>query len=129
MAIRAVPFSRRVAVRLVCVHALASRAVPGSAGIVRFVATTGRDKKKKGGRRRNYEPTVELTGIKKLLPTGWANWLGFTLFGVCTVALLVEFVVALGRDGHTDWIAAIGLAGLFGWITVLFAITRWKDYI
>ena len=85
-------------------------------------------KKKGGGRRRNYEPTVELTGVKKLLPTGWGNWLGFTLFGVCTVALVVEFFVALGRD-HNDWIAALVLAGLFGWITVLFAITRWKDYI
>lgn len=86
-------------------------------------------KKKQGGRRRNYEPTVELTGIKKLLPTGWGNWLGFVLFGVSTLALLIEFVVALGRDGRTDWIAALVLAGLFGWITVLFAITRWKDYI
>lgn len=86
-------------------------------------------KKKQGGRRRNYEPTVELTGVKKLLPTGWANWLGFSLFGFCAAALIVEFFVALGRTGHTDWIAAIGLAGLFVWITVLFAITRWKDYI
>jgi hypothetical protein len=93
------------------------------------VATGKSSKKKQAGRRRNYEPTVELTGIKKLLPTGWANWLGFTLFGICTVALVVEFFVALGRTGHTDWIAALGLAILFGWITVLFAITRWKDYI
>lgn len=87
------------------------------------------NKKKQGGRRRNYEPTVKLTGVQKLFPTGWANWLGFLLFGFCTVALLVEFVVALGRDGHTDWIAALGMSVLFGWITVLFAITRWKDYI
>ncbi len=93
------------------------------------MATGNSSKKKQGGRRRNYEPTVELTGIKKLLPTGWANWLGFALFGLCTVALLVEFVFALGRTGHNDWIAALVLAGLFGWITVLFAITRWKDYI
>ncbi len=89
----------------------------------------GANKKKQGGRRRNYEPTVELTGFRKLFPTGWANWLGFGLFGICTIALLVEFVVALGRANHYDWIAALGLAGLFGWITVLFAITRWKDYI
>ena len=93
------------------------------------MASARSSKKKQGGRRRNYEPTVELTGFKKLFPTGWANWLGFGLFGICTLALVVEFVVALGRDGHTDWIAALVLAGLFGWITVLFAITRWKDYI
>jgi hypothetical protein len=92
------------------------------------VAST-RSKKKQGGRRRNYEPTVELTGIRKLMPTGWANWLGFCLFGLCTLALIVEFFFALGRSGHTDWIAALVLAGFFGWITVLFAITRWKDYI
>jgi hypothetical protein len=88
-----------------------------------------RNTKKKGGRRRNYEPTVELTGIRKLLPTGWGNWVGFCLFGFLTIALLIEFVVALGRTGHTDWIAALGLSFAFAWITVLFAITRWKDYI
>ncbi len=93
------------------------------------VAKSSRNTKKSGGRRRNYEPTVELTGIKKLLPTGWANWLGFILFGVLAAALLVEFIRALNRDGHTDWIAAAVLCGLFTWITALFAITRWKDYI
>ena len=72
---------------------------------------------------------MELTGIYKLLPSGWANWIGFVLFGLLTLALLVEFFVALGRDGHTDWVAALGLSFLFGWITVLFAITRWKDYV
>ena len=90
---------------------------------------TGRSKKKKGGRRRNYEPTVELTGVRKLLPTGWGNWGGFLLFGSLSIALFVEFIVALGREGKNDWIAAIILCGLFVWITVLFAITRWKDYI
>jgi hypothetical protein len=94
-----------------------------------MATSKSKSKKKQGGRRRNYEPAVELTGFKKLLPTGWGNWLGFVLFGLSTMALLVEFVVALGRDGHTDWIAALVLAGLFAWITVLFAITRWKDYI
>lgn len=93
------------------------------------MATGKSTKKKQGGRRRNYEPTVELTGIRKLLPTGWANWLGFVLFGLCAIALFVEFIVALGRSGHTDWVAALVLCGLFTWITVLFAITRWKDYI
>jgi hypothetical protein len=93
------------------------------------VATARSKKKKKGGRRRNYEPTVELTGIRKLLPTGWGNWLGFILFGVLALALFAEFIRALGRSGHTDWIAAGVLSGLFAWITALFAITRWKDYI
>ncbi len=85
--------------------------------------------KKKGGRRRNYEPTVEVTGIRKLLPTGWANWLGFCLFGSLSIALLAEFFVALGRTGHTDWIPALILSFAFAWIAVLFAITHWKDYI
>lgn len=86
--------------------------------------------KKKGGRRRNYEPTVEATGIKKFFPTGWANWVGTCLFGFLSIALFVEFIVALGRRSeHTDWIPAIILAFAFAWIAVLFAITRWKDYI
>jgi len=89
----------------------------------------GRGKKKKGGRRRNYEPTVQLTGIRKLLPSGWGNWGGFLLFGLLAVALFVEFLFAIGRSGKADWIAALVLCGLFVWITVLFAITRWKDYV
>ena len=98
-------------------------------GCYRRGVAIGRDKKKKkGGRRRNYEPTVELTGIRKYLPTGWGNWGGFLLFGFLAVAMLAEFVVALGRD-KSDWIGAIILTGLFVWIAILFAITRWKDYI
>jgi hypothetical protein len=93
------------------------------------VAVNRGRKKKKGGRRRNYEPAVELTGIRKMLPTGWGNWGGFLLFGLLAIALFVEFIFALGREGHSDWIAAIIMCGLFVWITVLFAITRWKDYI
>ena len=89
----------------------------------------GRGRNKKGGRRRNYEPKVELTGIRKLLPTGWGNWTGFLLFGVLAIALAIEFVVALGRGGHADWVAALVMTGLFVWIAVLFSITRWKDYI
>ena len=89
-----------------------------------------RNTKKKSGRRRNYEPNVELTGIRKLLPTGWGNWIGFCLFGLLAIALLAEFVSALGRSGqYNDWIPAIVLSFAFGWIAVLFAITRWKDYI
>lgn len=87
-----------------------------------------KNKRKSGGRRRNYEPTVELTGIRKFLPTGWANWLGFALFGLLSVAMAIETILALGRTDHTDWIAAILLAAGFGWIAYLFAITRWKDY-
>lgn len=86
-------------------------------------------KKSSGGRRRNYEPKVELTGIQKLLPTGWANWLGFGLFGILGVAFLIEGVIAIGRDGHLDWLAAFVVSVLCLWIAYLFAITRWKDYI
>ena len=93
------------------------------------MAPRGRSNKKKAGRRRNYEPNIELTGIRKLLPTGWGNWIGFCLFGFLAVALLIEFFVALGRTGHNDWIPALGLSFAFAWIAVLFAITRWKDYI
>lgn len=86
-------------------------------------------KKKSSGRRRNYEPNVELTGFRKLLPTGWANWTGFCLFGFIAIALLVEFGNALSRTGYNDWIPALILAFAFAWIAVLFAITHWKDYI
>ena len=93
---------------------------------------SSKSKKKKsggGGRRRNYEPKVEITGIHRFLPTGWANWLGFGLFGGLGIAFAIESAVATTRTGHTDWIAAIVVTVLCCWITYLFAITRWKDYI
>jgi hypothetical protein len=85
--------------------------------------------KKKSGRRRNYEPTVELTGIHRFLPVGWGNWGGFLLFGFLSIALFVDFLFSLGRPQYNDWIAAIIMCAAFVWITVLFAITRWKDYV
>lgn len=95
------------------------------------MASFGRDRKRKksAGRRRNYEPTVELTGIRKLLPVGWGNWGGFLLFGWLGIAMIGEFIRALGRPETNDWIAALISAALLFWIAVLFAITRWKDYV
>lgn len=90
---------------------------------------TGRSKKKKAGRRRNYEPTVELAGWRRLAPVGWGNWGGFLLFGFLSIAMAIETVVSLGRTSYSDWIAALVSTFLFAWISVLFAITRWKDYV
>lgn len=87
-----------------------------------------RTKKKSGGRRRNYEPKVELTGIQRFLPTGWANWLGFAMFGALGLAFFIEGFVALSRP-HYDWVMSFIISVLCVWIAYLFAITRWKDYI
>ncbi len=102
--------------------------MPEPTAILVPVAST--KKKTTGGRRRNYEPKVELTGIKKFLPTGWANWLGFSLFGGLGIAFLIEGFIAIGRlPKHLDMIPAFVLTVLCLWIAYLFAITRWKDYI
>ena len=95
------------------------------------MVSIGRDRKrrKSGGRRRNYEPTVELTGIRRILPVGWGNWGGTLLFGWLGVAMFGEFIRALGRTNTNDWIAALITTGLLFWIAVLFANTRWKDYV
>jgi len=87
------------------------------------------NRKKAPSRRRNYEPVVEETGIQKFTPTGWANWLGFILFGGLAIVTAVETILAFGRSGHTDWVVALVLTALFAWMAVLFAITHWKDYI
>ena len=91
---------------------------------------TGKNTKKKASRRRNYEPVVEETGLSKVTPTGWANWMGFILFGVLGIAVGVETVVAAtSRSDHTDWIVALVVTVLSCWMAFLFAITHWKDYI
>lgn len=93
------------------------------------MARNKQTKKKSVGRRRNYEPKVELTGVQKILPTGWANWLGFAMFGLLGLAFLIEGGVALRRTEHLDWAVSFIVSGLCLWIAYLFSITRWKDYI
>ena len=93
---------------------------------------SGRKKSKKtASRRRNYEPVVVETGLQKVTPTGWANWVGFVLFFLLGITLAVETVIAVTTrfPGHTDWIVALVMSVLCFWMAFLFAITHWKDYI
>lgn len=91
---------------------------------------SGKNSKKKASRRRNYEPVVEETGLKKFTPTGWANWMGFILFGILGLVTAGETVSAASTRGdHTDWVVSGVLAVLCLWMAFLFAITHWKDYI
>ena len=39
-------------------------------------------KKRTGGRRANYAPAATEVGVRKFLPIGWANWLGFVMFAL-----------------------------------------------
>ena len=63
-------------------------------------------KKKSGGRRANYAPAVDQVGTRKYLPIGWANWLGFIMFGLLSVAFLAETVAAVAESRGADPIAA-----------------------
>ena len=56
--------------------------------------------------------------------------LGFALFGLLTIALIVQVfwtLADLDRYGN-DWIAALGTTVLFAIMTYLFATTRTKDF-
>jgi ABC-type uncharacterized transport system permease subunit len=85
------------------------------------------NKKKKPGRRANYAPKPDQVGGRKYLPLGWANWLGFALFGLLGVAVLVELISAISESRGADPIVAGIVLCLFSWMTYLFATNRLKD--
>ncbi len=88
---------------------------------------TDKRKKSGGGRRANYAPAVTEVGARKYLPVGWANWLGFLLFGLLDIAFLAETIAATSQQRGADPIAAAGMTVIFAIMTYLFATTRVKD--
>ena len=90
---------------------------------------SSRTKKQKrtGGRRANYAPTADQVGVRKYLPIGWANWLGFCMFGFITIALFAETINATIEHRGADPIAAGIMTIAFAVMTYLFATTRVKD--
>ena len=66
-------------------------------------------------------------GYRRYLPLGWANWLGFFLFGFILVALLVAIPWAIAHDRGSDPIAAAIMAVAFAWMVYLFATNRITD--
>lgn len=86
--------------------------------------TTGRANRKSGGRRRNYASADEREGIRSRLPTGWANWLGFVLFGFCGVAVLVAAVFYTAEGDYADAIVAAALGCALAYMVYLFGTTR-----
>lgn len=95
------------------------------------VASAGKNRKKAQGgrgRRANYAPAVDQVGSRKYLPVGWANWLGFVMFGLICIALAVETVAGAVEGGRgTDPIAAGVMTIAFAVMTYLFGTTRVKD--
>lgn len=88
---------------------------------------SSRSKKRTGGRRANYAPAVDQVGARKYLPIGWANWLGFCMFGFITVALFAETINATIEQRGADPIAAGIMTIVFAVMTYLFGTTRVKD--
>jgi hypothetical protein len=86
-----------------------------------------RQRKRAGGRRANYAPAADQVGIRRLLPVGWANWLGFVMFGLIAIALLAETVVAISETRGADPVAAAVMTAAFAVMTYLFGTTRVKD--
>ena len=84
-------------------------------------------KKKTGGRRANYAPAVDQVGTRKYLPIGWANWLGFIMFGLLSVAFFAETIAAAAQSRGADPIAAAFMTVVFVTMTYLFGTTRVKD--
>lgn len=89
-----------------------------------------RSKKRKGaggGRRANYAPAVDQVGVRRYLPVGWANWVGFVMFGLIAVALAAETVRAAIETRGADPLAAGVMTAAFVVMTYLFGTTRVKD--
>lgn len=80
-----------------------------------------------GGRRANYAPAVDQVGARRYLPVGWANWIGFVMFGLIAVALAAETVRAVAEGRGADPIAAGAMTVAFAVMTYLFGTTRVKD--
>jgi len=88
----------------------------------------GRDRKRRsGGRRANYAPVTTSVGYRRFLPLGWANWLGFFLFGFIFIALLAAIPWSIAHDRGADPIAAAVMACAFGYCVYLFATNRITD--
>lgn len=86
----------------------------------------GNSSKSGGGRRRNYQSAAEQNALANKLPRGWANWLGFVLFGFCAVAVLAWAVVYAGRGDTSDAIVAAVVGAALAYVTYLFATTHLK---
>ena len=84
-------------------------------------------KKKTAGRRANYAPAATEVGTRKYLPVGWANWLGFWLFGLLDIAFFFETINATIEHRGADPIAAAAMTIIFAIMTYLFATTRVDD--
>ncbi len=80
-----------------------------------------------GGRRRNYAPKPDEIGTRKYLPIGWANWLGFVLFGLITLAMAAEFVASIVESRGADPIAAGVMTFGLGYMVYLFGTVRLRD--
>jgi hypothetical protein len=91
------------------------------------VAPRRKKSKRTGGRRANYAPTVDQVGVRRSLPIGWANWLGFVMFGFITIALFAETINATIEERGADPIAAGIMTVVFAVMTYLFGTTRVKD--
>jgi len=89
--------------------------------------TIGRAKKsakRTGGRRRNYAPAPDQVGYRAKLPTGWANWLGFVLFGIVGIAVIVAAVVYAADARWADAVVAAALGAGMVYMVYLFGTTR-----
>lgn len=84
-------------------------------------------KKRTGGRRANYAPTVDQVGYRKYLPSGWANWLGFCLFLFVGGAIAVASVTYIIDGLWADSVAAIGMTAAMVYMVYLFGTTRLRD--
>ena len=89
--------------------------------------SAGKSKKRSGGRRRNYGPRPSEIGFRKYVPSYWANWLGFALFGVVGVSFLCWGLYYMTDAQIANGIVALALAGALGYMVYLFGSTRLRD--
>lgn len=89
--------------------------------------TASGDQPKRPGRRANYAKPAPEKGPTRYVPRGWSNWLGFVMFALITIFVLVEIVFAISEGRGADPVMAGIMGCLFAWMTYLFATNRLKD--
>lgn len=80
-----------------------------------------------GGRRANYAPLAHTVGARRLFPYGWIMWVGWIMFGLLAVAMVAEIFFSAAGGYWADAVGSVLMAGLFGWMTWLFGISRLKE--
>lgn len=89
--------------------------------------STRKSKKKSAGRRRNYGPRPDQIGLRKYVPSYWANWLGFIMFAAVGISFFCWGVYYMTDAQLANGVVALALSVVLAYMVYLFGSTRLRD--